>query len=312
MFAKTIVAFDGSERSLEALLLAEALADPGGELIVCCVHRYDALAARIDPTEPSVDRDAAERSVRDATSRLTRGLAVTPVLLPGANASAVLQRIAVERDAELIVLGSSHRGALGRVLIGSVSEETLHGAPCPVAVAPVGAEGTPPRLRLARIAFGCDVVEPLPGALAAAVALCVQTGAALRVIAVAEDAAVQDPERSTLPYAAIAAARLSAAEDVAGELLAGLPETISASIEVRDGAPAQQLLEISNDVDLLVLGAHSRGVLGRLIMGSVCDAVVRAAACPVLVIPPRTGADQDVSGADQPALDRVADQLRSG
>jgi hypothetical protein len=38
----------------------------------------------------------------------------------------------------LIVLGSSHRSALGRVLAGTTAERLLHGAPSPVAVAPHG------------------------------------------------------------------------------------------------------------------------------------------------------------------------------
>ena len=39
-----------------------------------------------------------------------------------------------------------------------------------------------------------------------------------------------------------------------------------------------------NDVDLIVLGTHGRSGFGRLLMGSVAEAVLRAAACPVLTI----------------------------
>ena len=60
------------------------------------------------------------------------------MLAGGASVADTLSRAATERRADLLVLGSSHRGALGRVLIGSVSEETLHGAPCAAAIAPAG------------------------------------------------------------------------------------------------------------------------------------------------------------------------------
>ena len=40
-----------------------------------------------------------------------------------------------------IVVGSSHRGPVGRIVPGSVGERLLHGAPCPVAVAPRGYSG---------------------------------------------------------------------------------------------------------------------------------------------------------------------------
>ncbi len=54
--------------------------------------------------------------------------------------------------------------------------------------------------------------------------------------------------------------------------------------------------------DLLVLGSHGRGPLGRVVLGSVSDAVVRAAACPVLVVPSAMEAE-DVA---QPASDTLA------
>ena len=38
----------------------------------------------------------------------------------------------------MIVIGSTHRGGIGRVLPGSVGERLLHGAPCAVMVAPAG------------------------------------------------------------------------------------------------------------------------------------------------------------------------------
>jgi nucleotide-binding universal stress UspA family protein len=292
-----MVAFDGSERGLDALLLGESLTVSEGELLLCCVHHYQALSARIDPTEPSIDRETAEEYVGNAMQFLKRGLTVTPILVSGANAARTLQKTAIAEHADLIMLGSSHRGVLGRVLIGSVTQETLHGAPCPVAVAPVGFHIHPPEGRLGRVAFGYDVVEPTPSALSVVVALCEETGAELRIVAVAEDAAVADPARAMLPYAAISQARLGAAGELVAEAIAGLPETVSATSDVRDGEPAEQLLDASRDVDLLVLGSHGRGMVGRLAMGSVCDAVVRAARCAVLVLPPGESTTSESVGA---------------
>jgi nucleotide-binding universal stress UspA family protein len=65
------------------------------------------------------------------------------MFLAGASAASTLQRVAIAEQADLIVLGSSHRGALGRVLVGSVTQETLHEASCPVAIAPVGFRNHP-------------------------------------------------------------------------------------------------------------------------------------------------------------------------
>ena len=49
-----------------------------------------------------------------------------------------LQELAVRESAALVVLGSTHRGTLGRVIAGTTAERLLHGAPCSVAVVPDG------------------------------------------------------------------------------------------------------------------------------------------------------------------------------
>jgi nucleotide-binding universal stress UspA family protein len=131
----------GSEQARDALALGAALTACDGELTICCVHHLESLAARVDPTEPRLDRAAAERYLEQATRLLDSQVAVSSLLVAGASAATALQSTAEERHADLLVLGSSHRGAVGRVLVGSVTEQTLHGAPCPVAVASVGFRG---------------------------------------------------------------------------------------------------------------------------------------------------------------------------
>jgi nucleotide-binding universal stress UspA family protein len=52
------------------------------------------------------------------------------------------------------------------------------------------------------------------------------------------------------------------------------------------GHPADGIVEFAqdHDIDLIVLGTHGRTGLARLLMGSVSEAVVRRAACPVLTV----------------------------
>lgn len=54
--------------------------------------------------------------------------------------------------------------------------------------------------------------------------------------------------------------------------------------ELRSGAPWQAILDAAQEhhADLIVMGTHGRGPLARLLLGSVAERVVRAAACPVL------------------------------
>ena len=59
---------------------------------------------------------------------------------------------------------------------------------------------------------------------------------------------------------------------------------------VRGGVPEYEILRLAEtrDVGLIVLGRSQRGVLNRLLFGSVIGDVVECSRCPVLVVPPET------------------------
>jgi nucleotide-binding universal stress UspA family protein len=65
------------------------------------------------------------------------------------------------------------------------------------------------------------------------------------------------------------------------------PTDPSVPVEYRlvTGDPADAVVRLAedDDVDLIVLGSHGRTGLTRLLMGSVAEAIVRKAHCPVLV-----------------------------
>jgi len=55
---------------------------------------------------------------------------------------------------------------------------------------------------------------------------------------------------------------------------------------LRRGDPVAEILRLAEDgaCDLIVMGTHGRTGLGRLLMGSVAEQVVRRAPCPVLTV----------------------------
>ena len=82
------------------------------------------------------------------------------------------------------------------------------------------------------------------------------------------------------------------AEDMLDGLLGELPESLG-DVDVQrtvleDRNPAEALVELSEDADLLVVGSRGRGGFSSLLLGSVSNAVVLHARCPVVVIPSRT------------------------
>src|SRR5262249_32720257 len=54
----------------------------------------------------------------------------------------------------------------------------------------------------------------------------------------------------------------------------------------KEGDPATEILGVAQETrpDLIVLGTHGRTGLGRLLMGSVAEQVLRRAPCPVLTV----------------------------
>ena len=88
---------------------------------------------------------------------------------------------------------------------------------------------------------------------------------------------------------AIEAAVRGQADELLATLLGELGETVS-GVEVQqtvveDRHPAEALVQLSVDAELLVVGSRGRGGFSELLLGSVSHAAVLHAACPVVVVP---------------------------
>jgi nucleotide-binding universal stress UspA family protein len=74
-----------------------------------------------------------------------------------------------------------------------------------------------------------------------------------------------------------------------------------ASEVVQGAAPAAALAEAAKDADLLVVGSHGHGRLYHAVLGSVAEECIRAAVCPVVVVPvphaARTGKPAEIQVA---------------
>jgi nucleotide-binding universal stress UspA family protein len=64
---------------------------------------------------------------------------------------------------------------------------------------------------------------------------------------------------------------------------------------VTHGEPASEIVRVAGErgVGLIVISSHGRTGLGRIIFGSTAESVVRHARCPVLVVKPPSGSDED-------------------
>ncbi len=77
----------------------------------------------------------------------------------------------------------------------------------------------------------------------------------------------------------------AAVEETATKLGANRPESVT--VTALSGFPAQTLIDISKESDLLVVGTRGGGGFAPLVLGSVSHQVVHHAHCPVVVVPSR-------------------------
>ena len=74
---------------------------------------------------------------------------------------------------------------------------------------------------------------------------------------------------------------------------------IRTTTEVRSGRPVDEILKASIDygTDIIVMGTHGRSGLAHLLAGSVAEAVLRTAGCPVLTVREQPAADTRAGAA---------------
>jgi nucleotide-binding universal stress UspA family protein len=284
--AKIIVGVERSERSKDAVALASLLGS-GAELVLVSSYPYDAALVRFsDGGEFNRRlREEAEAAIAQSAEGIAGGERVRPLTVAASSAARGLQEAAEEERPALIVLGSSHRGRIARVLAGTTAERLLHGAPCPVAVAPLGFHEHA-RERIATIGVAYDGSEEAKAALSAAVSLARASRAHLRVIRVIDTITMAAPGYfsgpvHTPPTDEMRASALGRLADV----VATLDDDIAAEPMVLTGDAEHELASRTAGLDLMITGSRGYGPRGAVFLGSVSGRLVRDAHCPVVVVP---------------------------
>ncbi|MFA5808984.1 MAG: universal stress protein [Thermoleophilia bacterium] len=136
MYAKILVATDGSENAVLAVEHAAEVARMAGSTEVLVVHVCPACTADLDPDDKN--RELAEVIVLDAGKVITEaGIPVRTRVEIDASpdlSGAAIADIAKEEEVDLIVLGSRGLSGFKGMLLGSVSNKVLQQAHCPVLV----------------------------------------------------------------------------------------------------------------------------------------------------------------------------------
>ena len=285
-----LVGYEDPEHGDDALVLARNFAGVlrAGVLVVTVVPYPDHLMAPED--REATIRECAGKRLALATERL-HGLDVETCGVLSDSVTGGLHEMIEREGAALAVVGSSRRGPIGRVLLGSTGSGLLAGAPCSVAVAPQGYAEAPGQGML-RIGVAIDGRPESRVALSSAIALAQRARATLTILTVVTQPAgvygmAVDPatgkEFITVTEDAMARVLQEAVDEVPGEL----------PVEHRllKGSPAPAIADAAGDFDLLVVGSRGRGALRRALLGSVSAKLMRESPCAVLVVPRGVGDD---------------------
>ncbi len=276
MFRTIIAGYDGSDEGRDALALAGFLAGESAERVVAATvsetatpiplpgHREEALAAA-----------ARKVAVGAKEEALVDPVALQPWGLYASSAAAGLHQLAGRLGADLVVTGSSHRGELGQMVIGSTATRLLNGASCPVGAAPRGFAGREHRL-LRVVGLAYDGSHESRIALEGAARLAAEHDAAVRVFTVVPPNVQQEAEESNR-------AHYSAILD---DALKALPSEVEPEGTLLSGEVEEQLVEQADaSLDVMVVGSRGYGPVRRVLLGSASNALMGSARCPVIVYP---------------------------
>ncbi|WP_405166691.1 universal stress protein [Nocardia sp. NBC_01499] len=179
------------------------------------------------------------------------------------------------KDARLLVVGTRGIGAFRRGLLGSVSTALARHAHCPVAVIPEPEHYEPRRAR-GPVLVGVDGSPSSIQAIDVAFDEACHRNVALRAVLTWSES-----------HRYISRAdRQKEGEELLSEGLAGYAEKypdLEVQRVVTQDQPAKRLLAEAEQAQLLVVGSHGRGGFAGMTLGSVSQAVLHGADCPVII-----------------------------
>jgi len=299
LFHQILLATDLSGSSERALLAALELADENHSQLTL-VHvvnsdwRYEVLE---NPPELALEQVDVQKRLRAFADKLAPGRNIPSTLIKHGPVAQSIASAALHQGADLVVIGTHGRRGLSKLALGSVAEELLRIAPCPVmAVGPhatLGLQRNRSHAILYATDFGKGSMKALPLALSLA------TARRAKLILLHMMTPMPLNSNSMTAYAPTAAAvedvqqwESSARQRCLNELKSCLP--CGAGLEAEpeyvigtDLFPEGILTAAEKfNVDLIVMGASHGGSAKMLahIPWTAVHEVVRNAHCPVLTV----------------------------
>lgn len=285
-----LAATDLSDHSRDALRWAGAAAAArNAPLLVCHVIEAvgdDELWTALFETPEEIENRILKQATEKVRTFATQTLADAPqpevrkILVAVGTAVEEIDRFAKRHAAEVIVCGTTGHGAVRRALFGSTARRLSSETDLPTVFVPPGSPMPPAK----RILVALDLSEASLPALRFAAKTATEWGAKVLAVHGLGVSALSPDYEPTLNYAPTVDVIVEQRERQIRERLTEVG--LEGDILVERTAPADAILDAAERAhsDLIVMGTHGRGALGRLVLGSVASRVLRNATVPVATV----------------------------
>jgi nucleotide-binding universal stress UspA family protein len=273
MYQNIIVGVDEHQGGRDAIALTKRLAAPNARITLTFVHPGDVRPwGGSSDVYGMVEHERADEALALAREQAALDAEVCALRAPSVGHG--LHVLAEDTGADLLVVGSSRHGLLGRLLLGDDTRAALDGAPCAVAIASIGLAQEPALMR--EIGVGYNGSEESRHALNFARQLAREHGAKV--------SAFQAVSLPAYLFTGGPAPVDDSIEVIVSEARQEVAALEGIEAHAAYGNPAEELALYSASLDLLILGSRDYGPLGRLVHGSTTRELARSARCSLLVL----------------------------
>ncbi len=270
----------GRDAAALGSLLARAT---GAELMLIGVHEvplYEGLLPR------ELSWSALDKEIRSTLAQMRDALAPSARIVVHTDALVWrgLRHVVRLEHRDLLVVGSATDCPRGKIALGKTVRDLLTHLECPLAIAPSGlSENRDPSLT--RIGVAYDGSAESTAALELGRSMASAANGALEVRGVVTDTTAGGLRTDQIVLEGQAITRRQLVSMFEQELAAVRSSDVPTRLEVETGTPSEVLRELSDQVDLLLIGSGSRSRAGRVGLGSTGRALLHEASCPVVILP---------------------------
>jgi nucleotide-binding universal stress UspA family protein len=310
-----VVGVDGSEHSRWALKWAADEVRRRGSLlrIICAQNREPKdVPEWYDPD--SSDLSAGQAILDDAFGLVATRHPSVVARVEGTESAPAVVLTEASRSADLLVVGARGKGGFQELLLGSVSDQCIQHAYCPVAVVHTDPDDLPLRSVECRITVGID------GSLGSTRALrWALEEAQIRSASVEATYASQYPPIGAFVLGPAEGYDVASREilDAATESAEKWAPEVPFAATARFDGTVPALLDACQEADLLVVGFRGHQAFKHALLGSVAHQCARHAKCAVVIVRPCVGEEDSartaqVKGDPRNQRDAITSAASSG